>query len=148
MEISIDELIRSANLVYGNSNLDNQDYSTALKYYKNALEILFKLKDQQSGSDQANTIGKIRTLLEKAEYCKGYMESIKTTKVEKTVKVVKPEIKKKVLAEVGRKLAADQLKPKALPKRPNNITNHVKPAENSYETAIEQEIVDRSTPVT
>ena len=132
MESNVNELIRSANLLYGKCNIDSKNYPTALQYYKRALEILFKLKDDQEGTRQQQTILVIRNILEKAENCKAVENNIPQSGSKR-----RSSNNAFISQIVGKNLIQNHL--------PNRNVRNTE--SNPYEISIEQEIIDRGAPV-
>jgi SpoVK/Ycf46/Vps4 family AAA+-type ATPase len=127
MELSLNEIIRSANLLYGKLYVDSKDYKNALDYYRRSLEILFKIKQSQTGPKQEQTVNVIKNLLEKAEYCKSKLDMRQPSP--------RPNgSSSKYTQAIGRGLVSNRF---------NNASPRAQ-EKNPYEISIEQEIVDRS----
>ena len=109
------------------------------------MEILFRLKDEQQGSRQEQTIKVITTLLEKAEFCKGVGTDLSATPSRTAVHprsknsaVRRPETAP--MSQTYMRSLVQRHLPAAAPNR-NSV-------QNPYESSIEQEIIDRSSSVT
>lgn len=141
METNINELIRSANLLYGNFYLDQKNYKTSLDYYKRAIEILLKIRAEQTGARQAQTVAIINNLLEKAEFCKAVLNSYTES----------PAQRQTVNTRMTNLLGQALVRPFTTGNSRSTISNIKPPPQNTesnaYEQQIENEIIERGPSV-
>ncbi|OMJ89443.1 hypothetical protein SteCoe_8443 [Stentor coeruleus] len=135
MEPNINDLIKTANLLY-----DQKNYRTALECYKQVLEPLLKLKSEQTGARQAQTIHVIENLLKKAEYCKNVMDNYAEAPVQRTtVNIRNTNILGQALIRPFTTISNSRCQmPNRIKSPPQNTQS------NAYELQIESEIIERS----
>ena len=138
MDKNLNELIRSANLLYGNKNLDSKRYSNALEYYKSALQQLFALRSQNAGATKGQIESIIENLLKKAEDCQNKRDNFSDEEVKK----INNHQDKPAVNKLARPFSS--IVSKAINSRASAAS--AAPS-NAYETMIEQEIIERSPKV-
>ena len=135
MDKNLNELIRSANLLYGTLKLDSKRYSNALEYYKSALHQLFELRNQNTGAVKGQIEAIIENLLKKAEDCQNKRDNF----TEEEVKKINNSQDKSAVNKFARPLST--MVSKVIHSRASSSQT------NPYETMIEQEIIERSPQV-